>query len=485
MKKLYYLIILTVILSLVLTGCFLSNVGQVPTSEQSGIAYLTKNPSPSNLVGLWHFDVDALDSSGNDNYGTVYGATYSGQALSFDGTNDYVQIANESNFDFERTNPFSFEAWIKPSTGHNWFAIVGKSTRSNSYRGIRFMVMPTGELLGELISTWSTNVLRETTSEANVDDGNWHHVVMAYDGTSSASGLKFYVDGSEKTTTVNNDTLSATILTDVNLKIGASTAGTSDTPSNYFNGLIDEVRIWNTASPSFNLTLNPDTAFNPVNTEHTVTATVTIDKVGGETEPAPGVLVDFTVSGANFASYSDYTNSDGVATFAYTGSAAGEDTIIARINEAPYAYVSDEVTKDWVVNFVTGGGNIKAGKKTAWNFAGTVGYLPDMTLVGQFQIVDHTNKFAYHLNSFSSLVFSGTDAPAESPVATYDTATFTGSGRDKKGNQVTIKVIIKDLGEPGAGVDRISIDIEVDGYDVDNQFISGGNFQVHEGYKSP
>jgi hypothetical protein len=43
MKKLYYLIILTVILGLVLTGCFLSNVGQVPTTGQSGITYLTKH----------------------------------------------------------------------------------------------------------------------------------------------------------------------------------------------------------------------------------------------------------------------------------------------------------------------------------------------------------------------------------------------------------------------------------------------------------
>jgi len=42
MKKLYYLIVLTLILGLVLTGCFLSNVGQVPATEQSGIAYLTK-----------------------------------------------------------------------------------------------------------------------------------------------------------------------------------------------------------------------------------------------------------------------------------------------------------------------------------------------------------------------------------------------------------------------------------------------------------
>jgi hypothetical protein len=43
MKKLYYLIVLTLILGLVLSGCLLSNVGQVPTSEQGGISYLTKH----------------------------------------------------------------------------------------------------------------------------------------------------------------------------------------------------------------------------------------------------------------------------------------------------------------------------------------------------------------------------------------------------------------------------------------------------------
>lgn len=42
MKKLIYLIVLTLILGLVLTGCLLSNVGQVPATEQSGISYLTK-----------------------------------------------------------------------------------------------------------------------------------------------------------------------------------------------------------------------------------------------------------------------------------------------------------------------------------------------------------------------------------------------------------------------------------------------------------
>jgi hypothetical protein len=46
MKKLIYLIVLALILGLVLTGCLLSNVGQVPTSEQGGITYLTKTVLP-------------------------------------------------------------------------------------------------------------------------------------------------------------------------------------------------------------------------------------------------------------------------------------------------------------------------------------------------------------------------------------------------------------------------------------------------------
>ena len=66
MKKLYYLIILTVILGLVLTGCFLSNVGQVPTSPQSGITYLTKGTEddPSEII-LW------AGAGQNINVGTV------------------------------------------------------------------------------------------------------------------------------------------------------------------------------------------------------------------------------------------------------------------------------------------------------------------------------------------------------------------------------------------------------------------------------
>jgi len=52
----------------------MSNVGQVPTNEQSEISYLTKGP-PTDLVALWYFDegvgTTTSDSSGNGNNGTL------------------------------------------------------------------------------------------------------------------------------------------------------------------------------------------------------------------------------------------------------------------------------------------------------------------------------------------------------------------------------------------------------------------------------
>jgi len=65
MKKLSYLIVLALILGLVLSGCtLLSNVGQVPATDQSGIAYLTKGTETAP-------DVFTLYAGQNIDVGTV------------------------------------------------------------------------------------------------------------------------------------------------------------------------------------------------------------------------------------------------------------------------------------------------------------------------------------------------------------------------------------------------------------------------------
>jgi CSLREA domain-containing protein len=78
-------------------------------------------------------------------------------------------------------------------------------------------------------------------------------------------------------------------------------------------------------TPSPTLVLSPPTASNDLGEEHCVTATAR----DGSGSPMAGVIVRFSVSGANTAAGSDTTDASGVAEFCYTGTNAGLDTIAA------------------------------------------------------------------------------------------------------------------------------------------------------------
>jgi hypothetical protein len=202
----------------------------------------------------------------------------------------------------------------------------------------------------------------------------------------------------------------------------------------------------------------------------------------------------FEVEGVNDTSGFALTNTSGVATFSYTGTSAGMDTIRAYFDtngDGDYDIgepTTDTVTKYYLDNFVTGGGNIKGVKTTTWSFAGTVGNL-EYGSVGQFQIVDHRAKQAeaWHCNNnFSGLVFSdvnGSDPGAETPTASNDTATFWGTFTSNRGSpDLTLMIVIFDNQEPGKGFDTIDVDWW-DGDSWEDWFdanIDGGNFQVHD-----
>src|SRR3990167_8307062 len=77
----------------------------------------------SGLVGYWSFDgkdmagVTAYDRSGNANNGTLTNGPVRaigkiGQGLSFDGTDDYVSIPHNANFE---SDPISYSFWVKPN----------------------------------------------------------------------------------------------------------------------------------------------------------------------------------------------------------------------------------------------------------------------------------------------------------------------------------------------------------------------------------
>ncbi len=239
------------------------------------------------------------------------------------------------------------------------------------------------------------------------------------------------------------------------------------------------------------LTASPETATNPITTDHTVLADINVD--------IEGVPVIFDViSGPNTGKGETIeTSADGTASFTYTGDGGdGTDTIRVWIDQNGNGIFDEgdpsvDVTKNWVANFVTGGGHLNMdtiggnGKKVALNFAGNVGFLSDNTIVGQFQIVDHTvdkGSESWHCNNdFSALVFGGDEA--ESPPSTYNTATFTGTFTSNRGNQMEATITISDLGEGKSGeIDTITYSF--DGSGPFGPFpLDGGNFQVHQGYK--
>ena len=229
----------------------------------------TNSLNTNGLVGQWSFDgkqtvwtsssaATTLDTSGNNYTGTLTNMSQStspvigkiGQALNFDGSNDYVDLGAPVNMNFERTNPYSLVAWVKKSARSSYGAIIARMDNTASYRGYDMFYCGTsssectpGSVKAHIINSWSSNAIAVYVSSGGtiIDDNNWHNVIVTYDGSSSATGIKIYIDGTVQTTTNPGYTLSATVVPAVNWKIATRQS------ESIFGGSIDDVRIYNRA----------------------------------------------------------------------------------------------------------------------------------------------------------------------------------------------------------------------------------------------
>jgi parallel beta-helix repeat protein len=207
----------------------------------------------SDLVGLWHFDeetgITAEDDSGNNNIGTIHGATYSvpghkgNGTLEFFGGSPYVEIANEEEFDFDRFDPFTFGAWILTMPAGSPYGVLISKFDFDSDTGILLFKMGTadGIVLGVYLENEASNGTIYVRGTTDIADNQWHYVFLTYDGTSDAAGIHLYIDGSLETLNLEINTLTTgTILNDAPLTI-------SSTDSSSWWGMIDEVHVASSA----------------------------------------------------------------------------------------------------------------------------------------------------------------------------------------------------------------------------------------------
>jgi len=198
------------------------------------------------LVGHWTFDEGAgntvTDATTTGNNGTVYGAAWdngiSGKALRFNGSDDYIQCAYEGPMGASaRTVSF----WAKTSVVDQQVVL---SYGANDPFGASFRVgLPAwkfDEGAGVDVSGGAI------TYSATVADDNWHFYAFVVPGISNPQVSDCLVFQDDKLlTTVSDSILTETSIdtqTDSPICIGRYFGGTR-----YFNGILDDVRIYDRA----------------------------------------------------------------------------------------------------------------------------------------------------------------------------------------------------------------------------------------------
>ncbi|MFZ3077761.1 MAG: LamG domain-containing protein, partial [Candidatus Aenigmatarchaeota archaeon] len=232
-----------------------SGLWQVPFGKHSlkisngaavALALVEIIPNPDGLAGSWNFDEGtgaiAYDASGNGNAGTLNNMNTSGNATSgwtegrfgkgllFDGADDYVDAGNGTSLNI--TDAITVSAWVKTPNITRYYQGIVK--RGNAGQGYSFMFISTGGVVGgyaNLGGTWQSMAASPILS-----NNLWYHVVLSYNGASSIVYTNVIAGAYKSQSGV------ITVYGTDNLIIGQSSYG-----AQFFNGTIDEVRIWSKA----------------------------------------------------------------------------------------------------------------------------------------------------------------------------------------------------------------------------------------------
>lgn len=166
-------------------------------------------------------------------------STKSTIALDFDGVDDHVDFGDVADFEFNSS--FSVEAWVLQESTATTGTIISKSNvKSGNEKGYK-LVLNSGVPNIKWYDNSSALIVNLVSPYPAISNGRWYHIAATYDGTTA----KLFIDGIE----VASDTpISAPSYDTEKFLIGATyDSDTPAAPKDYFDGFIDEVRMWDVA----------------------------------------------------------------------------------------------------------------------------------------------------------------------------------------------------------------------------------------------
>ena len=324
-----------------------------------------------------------------------------GNALDFDGINDYVAL---SDGDVEASSiglpaTITVEAWVKVDNFIEWAGIVGFIYDDGLYEGGWILGVKSDNTFYFGITTkpFSLDYIYYLETGANYSTNTWYHVAGSYDGTI----IRVYVNGEEVASQApeNNGNI---YYRNTDYVIGAYL---DSSESHIFDGQIDEVRIWNGARTTHQIRANMCKKLDP-NSESKLLDYFHMDHNQGDFvadykgENNNGILMnmdtneDWVISGAALGYSSIYDYDGAIANdFKLTLSHPDGDQItvtgesgnysgihLYMVNKAPLntspSILWEPIHNGHYWGIFPVGNQVKYGIK--YNFGGLVGLSPEM-----------------------------------------------------------------------------------------------------------
>jgi hypothetical protein len=193
-------------------------------------------PPTTDLIAHVNFEPEAAAVSSAsatravEKGGVNYDAGLLGQAATFDGM-QHLELPPETSLDADR--PWTIGIWVKPTASLN--CVWSKIEPTGDRRGVE-LIWQKGQLQINLVDRWVVSAIEVMTKDP-IKRSDWNHVIVSYDGSRKAAGLRVFADGIETPLTIGRDSLRGSISNTEPVRIGRRDSGLG------FYGQLDELRI--------------------------------------------------------------------------------------------------------------------------------------------------------------------------------------------------------------------------------------------------
>jgi hypothetical protein len=201
--------------------------------------YVNAQKAENGLVAYFPFNGNANDESGNKNNGEIIRASFvadkfgkPGKAMNFNGKDSYVKVISSPSINI--TGSLSISCWIYPRTAENWESWVAKCNSHSSKSQWRFgFGDPAMKSFG--LTIWTFDWSNYWTEKSAIPLKVWSHVILIADQQQHI--VTYYLNGKLVETVKGTRDF---VGSNDPLFIGYQRDDYA-----YFDGMIDEVRIYN------------------------------------------------------------------------------------------------------------------------------------------------------------------------------------------------------------------------------------------------